>query len=62
MKAVGESIDSDEETDQELVEGAVSGAREYLDTGDIRKTWRHLRQYPHVNTVLTCLQRAKNCN
>ena len=62
MKALGESLDSDQETDQKLMEGVVSGAREYLETGDIQETWGHLRRYPHVNTVLTCLKRAKNCN
>ena len=62
MKALGESLDSDQETDQELMEGAVSGALEYLETGDIQETWGHLRQYPHVNTALACLKRANNCN
>ena len=62
MRAVGESVDSDPRGDQELMAGAVRGAGEYLDTGDITETWRHLRQYPHVNTVVKCLQRAKTCN
>ena len=62
MGAVAESVDTDPRGDQELMAGAVRGAGEYLDTGDITETWRHLRQYPHVNTVVKCLQRAKICN
>ena len=47
-----ESVDSDPRADQELMAGAVRGAGEYLDTGVIKETWRHLWQYPHVNVTL----------
>ena len=60
MGVVGESLGQDQE--ETLMQHVGSAAGEYLETGDIRLTWRRLRQYPHVNTAVSCLHTANNCD
>ena len=45
-----------------LMVGVGRGVLEYLVTGDIRDTWRQLRRYPHVNTVVSCLYKHGKCD
>ena len=45
-----------------LMVGVGRGLLEYMVTGDIRDTWRQLRRYPHVNTVVSCLYKHGKCD
>ena len=45
-----------------LMVGVGRVVLEYMVTGDIRDTWRQLRRYPHVNTVVSCLYKHSECD
>ena len=48
-------------TERDILTMVTNGLTEYLTTGDIRNTWKKLREIKHVLMAAKCLRNFKTC-